>query len=415
MLKNSMIRVSLIIIIILNSTFEICASSIRNDSVKRVVSILEEAIKTKEVDKLREIVAPEFSVSVATMPGALGYANQVLQNGKELDEISLLSVEDADDGGFVVSVKFIGEEIEAETSKILLDTEYKIKYIDYFDSLYGMFRYEPSELKVTIPFELQEESIILNVKINDSERPLRFLFDTGADGLAITTELGKEIGLEEDVQRSTSIVGAHTNISISRNNTLHLDSLSIPGQSIALFDDMGTYDGIVGLVLAKRFIVKVNFDDSVLELYSMGDYTPGKEETAVSIGLPDGLVQVEGALDLFGKGHIPGSFILDTGAGFNLVLFSPFVRKNRLLLSGFKYESQGSMLSLGHATHVYHGKAVELLLGNVSFKDIPITLQASSGNTDWNPTEAGSLGIKQLQNYNFTIDLVKKKLYLQER
>ena len=413
MLKRKITVLSLVVIFI-NSTIDIYASS-RNDSIKRVVSVIEEAMLTKQVDLLEGIAAPDFSVSIANMPDALGFANRVVQYEEDFKSISILSNREEANGDISVLVQLYSAEADPTPTNILLDNQFRVKYLDYFDQKYGVYRDKPAELEATIPFEVIDGSIFITLTLNDADRPLRFLFDTGADGMATTTKLAEELGISVDVQRTTSVVGANRDTPISRNNTVHMGSFSVPEQSIALFEDMGGMDGIIGLNLAKMYILDVDFDQLQIKLYDLGDYTPPSNYKAVPISVPDGLVSIPCELDLNGKSVVQGNFVLDTGARFNLVVFSPFVRKHRLLLSGFKIESEGSMVSMGHTSHIFNGKADLFSFGPVSITEMPITLQASSGNSDWNPEAAGSIGIQLASKYNFTIDLVKKQLYMSER
>ena len=92
-------------------------------------------------------------------------------------------------------------------SIIYTDVEYKLLYTDIFDQLYGMNRYKKSVLIAKIPFEVQDGSIILTVKVNNSQRPLKLLFDTGADGMAITKALADSVGIKATRQQSTSVCG----------------------------------------------------------------------------------------------------------------------------------------------------------------------------------------------------------------
>lgn len=318
-------------------------------------------------------------------------------------------------GDSYIQTKFYFSENASELSGICFDKNYKIKYVDYFDRLYGVHRDKPSVLVAQIPFVFVNDAIIITLKINEYDKPLKFLFDTGADGLAISKEKATAIGLQIDKQNKASVVGATRNINISSNNVIHIDTLSLSQQKIAVFEDLGEYDGILGLTLAYDFIVEVDFDASVLFLYSLGDYNPRSNSSTIPISVPSGIIHIPSKLNLLGKKEIDANFVLDTGAGYHLVAFNPFVRKNRLLLSGFKYDSQSSMVSMGHSTQVYHGKASNFSFANIDISDMPITLQASSGNDNWEPGAAGSIGIKLLKDYNFTINLVEKEIYLEKR
>ena len=110
------------------------------------------------------------------------------------------------------------------------------------------------------------------------------------------------------------------------------------------------------------------------------------------------------------------SFLLDTGANYYLIAFSRFVRQNRLLLSGFKPEGSGATVSLGHSTPVFYGHARSLKVGSVVSKNVPVTLQASTGGDSSNHTDVdGSIGIQFFSDFNFTIDLLRKVVHLSPR
>ncbi len=410
MIENKLIRVS-IIFFIWFFALHIYAVSDRNDSLRRVVSQLEQAIIEKDIEYFKENVSDQFSVSIATMPNAIRYANQVIETDNKIDSVRISSFDNIiySNNKLFLPVLFYRQGNIAN-SQIVLDKQLRLVRIDYFDNLYGMNRDEPAKLKATIPFSFENNAIIIKLSINDSNRALRFLFDTGADGMAITREIADEIGLTTNRSHNASVVGANQKISISANNTIHIDSLTIPQQNIAIFDEIGSHDGIIGLNLAQMYIVRVDFDNQNILLYSLGKMEAEHAEVQIPIEVPYGVIQIASKLNLVGKEEIAGDFILDTGAGFHVVAFSPFVRKNRLLLSGFKYESTNSMLSMGHTTTVYHGKAELFSFGGLEFLDFPISLQASAGNDDWNPGVAGSIGIELLKRYNFTINLVDKKL-----
>lgn len=69
--------------IIIFSTFKLKAIDFGDDSFERVISILEEAMIDKSIDKLQKCIAPEFSVSVALMPSAVKYIESILNKIKQ--------------------------------------------------------------------------------------------------------------------------------------------------------------------------------------------------------------------------------------------------------------------------------------------------------------------------------------------
>ena len=133
-----------------------------------------------------------------------------------------------------------------------------------------------SKLQAQIPFEFVNGSIILNIRINDNARPLKLLFDTGANGIAVDQQLADSLNLRSDFDKMTDVVGGSRRISISSNNTIHLaDNLSLKSQNIAIFDNGSSraeYDGIIGLNLAYYYIINVNFNKQIISFYNFGDY-----------------------------------------------------------------------------------------------------------------------------------------------
>lgn len=272
-----------------------------------------------------------------------------------------------------------------------------------------------------IPFELRDGSMVIPVRLNGSGAVLRFLFDTGADGMAIRRSLADSLALTVSHRQNASVVGGSVQVEISSNNTVHLaDTFALENQNIALFPAIKHgLDGIIGLNLAAGYVVGVDFDKRLLSLSAFGDCRCDDKAVVIPIADRRGLVIVQGALNVAGKKEVVGNFIFDTGAAYHLIAFSRFVRKNRLLLTGFQPEGQASTVSMGHATPVFYGKAHSFRLApDLAFADMPITMQASTGagaGSSSENTPDGSIGIKLIQHFSFSIDLQKKELRLYPR
>lgn len=276
-------------------------------------------------------------------------------------------------------------------------------------------RASQSKLKVKIPFETDNGTIILTVKINGSQRPLKLLFDTGADGMALSQGLADSIGLKVSRTQKASVVGGSMDIAVSEGNVVHLDSFDLPNQSIAIFKEMhkGT-DGIIGNIIARSYVTKVDFDKKELSLYDFEGYEYEQGGTVVPVTNPSGLFIIPGTLSVTpGQAH-QAEFVFDTGASYSLICFRPFVKKNRLLVGGFKPEYHGSTSSMGLTTPTFSGKAASFSFSNMPVvKEMPVTLMAGGGQSeDWNPGFDGSIGARLICRYNFTINLKRKEIQL---
>jgi hypothetical protein len=266
-----------------------------------------------------------------------------------------------------------------------------------------------------IPFESRNGTIILTVKLNDFSRPLKLLFDTGADGMALSQSLADSIGLKVARTQKASVVGGTMDISVSTGNTVHMGNFDFKNQSIAIFKEMrkeGT-DGIIGNTLARHYIVKVDYDRKEMLLYNFGDF----EETsgaAIPFSIPSGLFIIPGTLSITTDQPYAGNFVFDTGAAYSLICFRPFVKQHRLLVSGFKAENHGSTTSMGVTTPTFAGKAAAFSFSNLpALRNMSVTLMAGGGQSEsWNPGFDGSIGVGLISKYNFTINMQKKEIYI---
>ncbi|MDR0893399.1 MAG: aspartyl protease family protein [Mediterranea sp.] len=395
-------------------------AQVNADSVRITLQRLEQGLKQKDITLLtHQCFAPDYSISTYTTPSADGLL-RTIAGGVEFEAVhpdSELMEAERDTAYLYARFATRGQQKE-QRSVIAFNRQARILFIDYFDQLFGDSRYRPSRLVATLPFRLDDGAIVLQARLNKSDRPLAFLLDTGADGMAIRRTLADSLGLTTSHAQDANVVGGRKTVSISAGNTLRLtDSLSLEGQNIALFEQVRHgLDGIIGLNLLKRYITRVDFDRQTLSLYSFGNYAFPRTGTLVPVQTPQSLILLPSELNLTGRKSIAGRFIMDTGANYELIAFSRFVRKNRLLLSGFKPEGSGSTVSLGHATPVYYGHAASLQVGDIKVQNLPVTLQASNGNDQSAPNGPdGSVGIGFFGHYNFTVDLLRKVVHLEER
>jgi predicted aspartyl protease len=391
---------------------------INDGNIQPVLKTLGEGLKNKDMNLIRKTFSEDISISTGMGVGTNDLLETILQH-VNFESVELLpnSIQTGKDTVYA-NVRFILQQNKSQESIIAFDSENKILFIDYFDRLFGQSRYRKPSLAAVIPFRQRGRSIVLSVKLNDNDRLLSFLLDTGADGMAIRKSLADSLGIKADYAQNTNIVGGQTQVNISSGNTVHLtDSLSLTGQNMAIFDKIGSnMDGIIGLNLIKKYITRIDFDNQKIYLYSFGDYHYAGDAIAIPVRIHRSLIIIPSELGMTEEQSVMGNFLLDTGANYNLIAFSDFVREKQLLQTGFKPESMGTTVSLGHSTPVYHGKAYELRIGDIVKNNIPVTLQASAFNSSApNNGIDGSIGIQFWAGYNLIIDLLRKEIHLTPR
>lgn len=83
------------------------------------------------------------------------------------------------------------------------------------------------------------------------------------------------------------------------------------------------------------------------------------------------------------------------------------------MVSGFKPEYNGTTTSMGMSTPTYSGRAAAFSFAKMpKLSNFPITLMAGGGQSEnWNPGFDGSIGIRTIGRYNFTINMQKKEIH----
>ena len=383
---------------------------------KTVEQALQNMLNAHNADTLKSVLSPGFSVGPYSMPSAFG----CLKNIADKFEYEQVRVRiDKTDKPHVLQVVFSKKGQKDLLGHIHLDDSNQILFIDVFDRLYGMDRTAHSELVAEVPFETDDHgSVVLFVKLNNSDRVLKLLFDTGADGMALSKKLADSLGLKADLKQSTSVVGGKMDIEISRDNTVHLGGLSLAHQSIAFFNKVDSYDGIIGNTIARAFITEVNYDKQTISFYNFGDYAEKNNSAAtghvVDVTMPSGVIIIPGQLSVTKGKTYKGDFVFDLGAGYGLICFRPFVRHNRLLVDGFKPDYSGTTTSLGMTTPTFTGQAEQFQFGNLpALNGLSVTLMSGGGQSEsWNPGFDGSIGTRLISRYNFTINLQAKQIVL---
>jgi len=377
-----------------------------------IVKTLELAIKQRNPETVKPLLSPTFRVHVSGLPSSYQMLENALKSYKTLRKLEYVG-ETKTETESSIRIKCFFKDAKEFESVISLDSSGKISRIRYVDQLYGLFLEKESKLVATIPFVFRNGKIMVKLKINDSDKELNMLFDTGADGVGMKKEIADAIGLVETRKQETSVVGASLQVTISSGNTLKFDSLQLKNQNIAIFpsnsDDL---DGLFGANFLRNYITNIDFDQSVIKLFSFGEITYPEGGTFVPLDYQTGLPGIDARFKLNSGKEMNGIFHFDTGAGYPLIFFSPFVTANELE-KDFKVQSNGVNFSLGHQTTTVQGIVDNLQIGSFSIPHFSGTLQQSSGGGKaWTTESSGSLGIDIISKFNCWINVLDNKFYL---
>jgi hypothetical protein len=196
------------------------------------------------------------------------------------------------------------------------------------------FRFLENRNEVEIPFELENNFIILTVQFNKTF-PLKFIFDTGSEHTILTKrEISDAIGVDYD--REFHILGSDLKTELVAYLAKHI-RLEIPEKIVAtnesilvLQEDYFRFEeysginiqGILGGNVFARYLIRLNYQRQIMTLIE-------RESFKIPVGFET--LELENfrnkpylttAIRLQNDSFLCVKLLLDTGAGHGLMLFS---------------------------------------------------------------------------------------------
>ncbi len=275
----------------------------------------------------------------------------------------------------------------------------------------------PSHLITKINFtQFTGGVIVLQATLDGYSDSLNFILDSGSGGISLDSTTCAFFKLKATPSNKTIRgIGGVKNVSFLYNHRLHLpglliDSLDFHINNYNALDAVygERIDGIIGYTVLSRYIVKIDYDSLKIEFWSRGNikYPRGGFMLKPTINT----LPVHGAK--IRDGHsINARFLLDMGAGLNMMLSSEFLKDSSLLSKKRKFfakEAEG----LGGKVAMNMTVIKELKLGPYKFKNIPIYVFDDVYNITSYPFLAGLIGNDILRRFNIILNYEKRDFYL---
>lgn len=258
--------------------------------------------------------------------------------------------------------------------------------------------------------------MIIKARINNIPDSLNFILDTGSGGISLDTATCEALKIPHSPSGSTikGIAGIKQ-VDFARNNNLVLPGLTIKGLDFYINDyEILTrvygvkIDGIIGYSFFSRYIVKVNFDSTKIEVYEPGRIrypSRGYLLRPLFTALPIQHLRIKDART------VDGNFYIDTGAGLCFLLSTNFINDSSFLLKTRKpllVETQG----LGGKKRMTITIIKELKLGPYVFRKVPTYIMDDEHNAISYPYVGGLLGNDILRRFNIVFNYQKREIHL---
>jgi len=276
---------------------------------------------------------------------------------------------------------------------------------------------QPSKFFTRLKFrQLTGGVILLNARLEPFPDTLNFILDTGSGGISLDSLTVNYFGLSRTPSdRTIRGIAGIRNVSFINDRKLSfpgltVDSLNFHVNDYAILTSVygEQIDGIIGYSVLSRYIFKINYDSSFMEVWTKGalKYPKGGYLLKPQINsLPVHTAKVRD------DKSINSRFLYDMGAGLCMMLTTDFIKDSSLLGKKrklFNKEAEG----LGGKIDMYMTVTKEVKLGPYRFRNVPIYVFDDTYNVTSYPYLGGLIGNDLLRRFNVILNYDKRDFYL---
>lgn len=274
-----------------------------------------------------------------------------------------------------------------------------------------------AKLLTRFPLKLYSGGVMMvHAKLGNIPDSLNFILDTGSGGISLDSATCVEFKIPV-VATDTVITGMGSSHKVSYlfDQTLTLGNLSVKHLNFHINDYevlSSVYgekvDGIIGYGFFSRYIVAVNFDSSMVEVYSPGRFKYPREGTTLHpafTALPIVWLNFKDRIKM------AYNFYFDTGAGLSFLMSDKFVQDSNIVLSRRKpvlTQAQG----MGGKLQMRLTVIKEVKVGPYRFRQVPTYLFNDEFNVTSYPFTGGLLGNDLLRRFNMVLNYSKREIHL---
>jgi Aspartyl protease/PDZ domain len=245
---------------------------------------------------------------------------------------------------------------------------------------------------------------------------LNFILDTGSGGISLDSATAQYLKLKPIPTDRTirGIAGIRT-VSFVNNQKLKLGSLTVDSLDFHInnYDILTAVygeriDGIIGYSLLKRYIFKIDYDSSKIDIYSRGTLKYPKGGFLFRPLIATLPIQAARVRD---SRTIQSRFLYDIGAGLCMMLSKDFIEDSAFLIKKRKLyykEAEG----LGGKIDMQMTVIREMKLGPYRFRNVPIYIFKDEYNVTSYPFLGGLIGNDILRRFNCILNYEKRDFYL---
>ncbi len=273
------------------------------------------------------------------------------------------------------------------------------------------------QLITRIPFyQLSGGIIIVKAQLDQFKDSLNFVFDTGSGGISLdsATAAGLQLPLSKSEKTIRGIAGIR-NVEFAENHQLSFPGLRSENLDFHINDyELLTsvygirIDGIIGYSFIRRYVIRIDYDENMLEIYTPGTFRYPKGGYLLRPSfttLPRQMAQLEDSR------KVNTRLIFDSGAGLCFLLSRDFIEDSSLFKTKKKFfptQAEG----LGGKKQMELTVIKSVKIGPFRFRNVPVHIFDDNYNITSYPTLGGIMGNDLLRRFNVILNYPQQTIHI---
>ena len=276
----------------------------------------------------------------------------------------------------------------------------------------------PSKKLTSFPFQLLSGGVIIvKAKLNNYPDSLNFILDTGSGGISLDSMTVDKYKIPVvPSEKKIKGIGGVKKVSFLNDATLYFPGLVVDRLNFHVNDYeilTNVYgikiDGIIGYSFFIRYIVNINYDNTIITVHTTGEYKyprGGYMLNPIFTAIPIQQTQFKDSRELMQR------FYFDTGAGLNFLISESYARDSAVLHRKRKPPVITQAEGLGGKMVMRYTVVKWVKVGPYKFRKVPTHVFEDPYNVTNYPLLGGLLGNDLLRRFNTTFNYVKQELHI---
>lgn len=276
----------------------------------------------------------------------------------------------------------------------------------------------PSKKLTSFPFQLLSGGVIIvKAKLNNYPDSLHFILDTGSGGISLDSMTVEKYKIPVvPSEKKIKGIGGIKKVSFLNDATLYFPGLTVDHLNFHVNDYeilTNVYgikiDGIIGYSFFVRYIVHINYDNTIITVNTTGEYKyprGGYMLNPLFTAIPIQQTSFKDSREMMNR------FYFDTGAGLNFLISESFARDSAVLHRKRKPPVITQAEGLGGKMVMRYTTVKWVKVGPYKFRKVPTHVFEDPYNVTNYPLLGGLLGNDLLRRFNTTFNYVKQELHI---